>query len=105
MLAAFLYASRHQREKIDRRILQYRPEQMIDSDGASWIGGIYALLGDRQRAIDWLHRAVALGYANYPWFERDKNYDSLRGDPEYQRIMAGVRQRWEEYKKEFDVAP
>jgi serine/threonine-protein kinase len=105
MMAGFLYASRHQREKIAPRLLQYRPEQLIDGDGAYWMGGIYALLGDRQQALDWLKRAVALGDVNYPWFERDKNYDSLRSDPEYQSVMAGVRQRREEYKKEFDSAP
>jgi hypothetical protein len=86
-------------------VYQYRPEQIIDGDGAYWLGGIHALLGDRQTALDWLKRTVALGDVNYPWFERDKNYDSLRGDPEYQTIMAEVRQRWEAYKKEFDVAP
>ena len=101
MMAAFLYAARHQREKIDRRILQYRTEQEIDGDAAYWLGGIYALLGQRQHALEWLKRTVALGDVNYPWFERDKNYDSLRADPEYQKIMAGVRQRWEAYKKEF----
>jgi serine/threonine protein kinase/Flp pilus assembly protein TadD len=105
MLAAFLYASRHQREKIDPRLFQYRPEQIIDGDGAYWVGGIYALLGDRQHAIEWLKRTVALGDVNYPWFEHDKNYDSLRADPEYQSIMAEVRQRWEAYKKEFDPTP
>jgi hypothetical protein len=31
--------------------LQYRPEQIIDGDAAYWLGGIYALLGDRQRAL------------------------------------------------------
>jgi tetratricopeptide (TPR) repeat protein len=105
MMAAFLYASRHQREKIDSRILHYRTEQEIDGDGAYWLGGIYALLGERQLALEWLKRTVALGDVNYPWFERDKNYDSLRADPEYQKIMAGVRQRWEAYKKEFDDTP
>ena len=105
LVAAFLHASRNQREKIDGKLFQYRPEQIIDGDEAQWLGGLYALLGDRQRALDWLKRAVALGDVNYPWFERDKNYDSLRSDPEYQSIMAGVRQRWEAYKKEFDAAP
>ncbi|MGA8763690.1 MAG: tetratricopeptide repeat protein, partial [Candidatus Sulfotelmatobacter sp.] len=105
MMAAFLYASRHQREKIAPRLLQYRPEQIIDGDGAYWLGGIYALLGDRQNALAWLKRTVALGDVDYPWFERDKNYDSLRADPEYQSIMAGVRQRWATYKREFDTAP
>jgi eukaryotic-like serine/threonine-protein kinase len=105
MMAAFVYASRHQREKIAPRLLQYHPAQLVDGDGAYWLAGIYALLGDRQHALDWLKRAVALGNVNYPWFEREKNFDSLRGDPEYQAIMAGVRQRWEAYKKEFDATP
>jgi eukaryotic-like serine/threonine-protein kinase len=104
LLAAFLYASRGRRENIDARLLQYRPAQIIDGDGAYWLGGIHALLGDRQGALDWLKRSVGLGNVNYPWFARDKNYDGLRADPEYQTIMAGVRQRWENYKNEFDVA-
>jgi tetratricopeptide (TPR) repeat protein len=103
--AGFLYASRNQRDKIDGRLFQYRPEQVIDGDEAYWLGGIYALLGDREHAIDWLKRTVALGDVNYPWFERDKNYDSLRSDPEYRSIMAGIRQRWQAYKNEFDPAP
>jgi len=78
---------------------------VIDGDEAYWLGGVYALLGDRPQALDWLKRTVELGDVNYPWFERDKNYDSLRSDPEYQSIMAGARQRWEAYKKEFDPAP
>jgi serine/threonine-protein kinase len=105
MLAAFLYASRHQRDKIAPRLLQYQPAQVVDGDAAYWLAGIYALLGDRQHAIEWLKRTVELGDVNYPWFLRDKNFDSLRADPEYQKIMAEVRQRWETYKNEFDAAP
>jgi serine/threonine protein kinase len=101
ILAAFLYASRGQREKIDPRLFLYRPEQVIDGDAAYWLGGIYALLGDRAHALIWLKRTVELGDTNYPWFERDKNYVSLRSDPEYQTIMAEIRQRWEANKKEF----
>jgi serine/threonine protein kinase/Flp pilus assembly protein TadD len=105
MMAGFLYASRHQREKIDPKLLQYRPEQIIDGDAAYWIGGIHALLGDRQDALVWMKRTVELGDMNYPWFTRDKNYDSLRADPEYQSILAGVKQRWQAYKNEFDPTP
>jgi len=105
LVAGFLYASRGQREKIDAHVLQYRPEQIIDGDAAYWLGGIHALLGDRQVTLDWLKRTVALGDVNYPWFQRDKNYDNLRADPEYQTIMAGVQQRWSAHKKEFDSAP
>ena len=101
IMAAFLYASRGQREKIDRRILESRPAEVVDGDQAYWTGGIYALLGDKPHALQWLRRAVALGDVNYPWFQRDKTYDGIRSDPEYRSIMDGVRKRWEAYKKEF----
>jgi eukaryotic-like serine/threonine-protein kinase len=101
-LAAFLYASRGQRQKIDPTIFQYRPEQIIDGDSAYWTGGIYALLGEKQAALAWLKRTAELGDVNYPWFQRDKNYDNLRSDPQYQAIMAGIRDRWQAYKNEFD---
>ena len=101
-MAGFLCASRHQRDKIDPRLLQAHPDQIIDGDGAYWIGGIYALLGEKVSALTWLKRTVELGDVNYPWFLRDKNYDSLRADPQYQSIMGDVRQRWQAYKNEFD---
>jgi len=104
VMAAFLYASRGQRDKIDPRILKSRPAEVIDGDIAYWTGGIHALLGEKEQALAWLRRAVEVGNHNYPWFQKDKNYDSLRGDPEYQRIMAEVRQHWEQYKHAFAAA-
>lgn len=99
MLAAFLYASRGQRDRIDPAIFRYHPEDFVDGDGAYWLGGIFAMLGDKAQALSWLRRAVALGNHNYPWFQRDKNYNSLRNDPEYQKIMEEVRGHLEEYRR------
>ncbi len=100
-LAAFLYASRGERNKIDAQVFRAQPAETIDGDQAYWLGGIYSLLGDKQRALVWLRRAVELGNHNYPWFQRDKNWDNLRGDPEYQRIMSEVRGHWEHYRELF----
>ena len=104
VMAAFLYASRGQRDKIDPKILSARPAEIIDGDLAYWTGGIHALLGEKEQALVWLRRAVEVGNHNYPWFQKDKNYDSLRGDPEYQRIMGEVRQHWEQYKQAFGAS-
>jgi len=101
--AAIVHAARREPQKIDPRLLRYRPEQVSDGDYAYFLGGIYALLGNREQALVWLKRTVELGDVNYEWFHRDKNYESLRGDAEYQAVMAGVKQRWLEYKKEFDT--
>ncbi len=98
-LAAFLYASRGQRNRLDPSLFRHRPEKFVDGDGAYWLGGIYAMLGDKAQALIWLRRAVALGNHNYAWFQRDKNYNSLRNDPEYQKIMEEVRGHLEEYRK------
>ncbi len=99
MLAAFLYASRGQRDRIDPAIFRYHPEDFVDGDGAYWLGGIFAMLGDKEQALTWLRRAVKLGNHNFPWFQRDKNYSSLRNDPEYQKIMEEVRGHLEEYRR------
>jgi serine/threonine protein kinase/Tfp pilus assembly protein PilF len=103
IIAGFVYASQSQRDRIDQKLLQERPTDEVDGDAAYWIGGIHALLGDREQALAWFQRTVELGNHDYPWFQRDKNYDKLRGDPEYQRIMEEARQRWEEYKKTFHL--
>ncbi|HEY1262198.1 MAG TPA: tetratricopeptide repeat protein, partial [Terriglobales bacterium] len=105
LLAAFLYASLGQREKIDPEVFRFHPEQVVDGDFAYWLAGVYAMLGERDQAISWLRRGVTLGNHNYPWFQRDKNFDKLRSDPEYQKIMDDVRRRWQEYEKQFGADP
>lgn len=61
-----------------------------DHDVAYWLASAYALEGERDKALKWLRRAIELGNENRPWFERDKNWDSLRHDPEYQRIVGSI---------------
>lgn len=61
-----------------------------DHDIAYWLASAYAMEGERADALTWLRRAIQLGNENRPWFEKDKNWDSLRGDPEYQRIIASI---------------
>jgi len=61
-----------------------------DHDVAYWLASAYALEGERDKALKWLRRAIELGNENRPWFERDKNWDSLRSDPEYQRIIGAI---------------
>ncbi|MGZ8847095.1 MAG: protein kinase domain-containing protein [Pyrinomonadaceae bacterium] len=61
-----------------------------DHDVAYWLASAYAMEGERDDALKWLRRAIALGNENKPWFERDTNWDSLRGDPEYQSIINSI---------------
>jgi tetratricopeptide (TPR) repeat protein len=57
IMAAFLYASRGERAKIDPSLFAMRPQQVIDGDFAYWLGGMYALLSEKETALAWLsHR-------------------------------------------------
>ena len=101
VISAFISASRGERDRIDPRIFHYRPEEVVDGDLAEWIGAVYALLGEKQPALAWLRRAVQVGNHNFPWFQRDKNWDKLRGDAEFQRIMLVVQGYWKHYNELF----
>jgi serine/threonine-protein kinase len=105
IISAFVFASRGERDRIDPRLLRYKPEEVVDGDTAEWTGSVYALLGNKETALVWLRRAVQLGDHNYPWFQRDKNWDKLRGDPEFQRIMREVEGNWKHYTELFGRVP
>jgi len=105
IVSGFIYASQGKRGKVNPAVLRQKPGSIIDGDHAYWIGGIHALLGEKQEALAWLRRAIELGNHDYPFFVRDKNYDSLRGDHDYERILADVRARAERYREEFGTSP
>ena len=65
----------------------------------SWfLAECYALIDDRCGAIDWLRRAASLGFINYPLLaERDPLLASVRGEPAFQELIAGVKQQWESF--------
>ena len=100
-LAAYLPASRGERHKIHPDVLAQQPGRISDGDQAYWIGGVHALLGEKDAALAWLSRAVELGNHNAPWFERDRNYNGLHSDPEYQRILGHARRQWQHYRQLF----
>ena len=54
-------------------------------------GRLHARRGNKERALDLLERAVAQGWGHRDWIERDKDYDSLRDDPRFQRLMARLK--------------
>jgi len=66
---------------------------------------VYALLGEKEPALSWLRRAVRLGDHNFPWFQRDKNWDKLHGDADYNQIMLQVEEYWKHYNEIFGHSP
>ena len=51
------------------------------------VAGVYAQLGDRDRAIDWLDKAYRNRSCLY-WLRQDPRFDSIRSDPRFQELLA-----------------
>ena len=61
-----------------------------DHDMAYWVGSTYSILGEKDLAFKWLNKAIRLGNQNKPYFETDKNLDSIRSDPRWAELMEKV---------------
>ncbi|HEX2253301.1 MAG TPA: protein kinase [Thermoanaerobaculia bacterium] len=66
----------------------------------SWIvADVYALAGERERALDWLDNAHRRGLINYPLIATyDPFLEPLRGDADFQRIVGEVEERWRAFE-------
>jgi eukaryotic-like serine/threonine-protein kinase len=53
------------------------------------VAGVYAQLGDRDRAIDWLDKAYRNRSCLY-WLRQDPRFDSIRSDPRFQELLARI---------------
>ena len=59
---------------------------------------VYSILGDHDRAIDYLERAAANGLPSYPEFRDDPFLAALGGKPRYESLMARLKTQWEHYR-------
>jgi TolB-like protein/tetratricopeptide (TPR) repeat protein len=67
-----------------QRALELNPNDMSSlGNGAC----LQARLGHADRAIELLERVSAQGWGQRGWLERDPDYDSLRDDPRFQRLV------------------
>jgi serine/threonine-protein kinase len=56
----------------------------------------YALLGDNDKALEYLRRTSADGMPCYPLFRGDPHLRGLAKDPRFVQFMAETKRRWEE---------
>jgi serine/threonine-protein kinase len=66
-----------------------------DQDTAYRLGGVYALVGRADEAIEWLERAVAMGNENYPWISSNPQWQLLKDNPQFVAILEALREKWE----------
>jgi non-specific serine/threonine protein kinase len=77
---------------------QLLAEARWDQHASWWMASTYALIDERDAALDWLRNATKLGYINYPFLSQyDPFLDSLRGDGRFWVLMEEVKGRWERF--------
>ena len=52
---------------------------------------VHALAGDGDSAIEWLEKAVKLGFANIELLENDADLSSIRGDRRYSSVVTAAK--------------
>ena len=71
-----------------RKSLELHPSDMSTLVCATCLK---ALAGRKEEAIDTFERLVSLGWGKRDWVEHDPDYDSLRDDPRFQRLVAKLK--------------
>ncbi len=79
-----------QARALAERALRARPD---DVGTAYNMACAHAVLGDADRAIELLQRAVSKGWSSPSWLSQDPDFDSLRGDPRFQGILADLQRK------------
>jgi TolB-like protein/tetratricopeptide (TPR) repeat protein len=52
------------------------------------LGCFYARMGDRNKALERFEQCVSLAGGFREWIERDRDWDSLRGDPRFEELLT-----------------
>ena len=88
-------------EKISSELERLYLERKSQGDEAAnpFIGGIYAIQGDKSTAYRYLHEAVERGFVEYRILEKNPVYENLRNDAEFQQIIADLKGKVDEMRK------
>jgi serine/threonine protein kinase len=95
------YAAKGDREKFSQCLSpEFLHAAKRDPQYSSFMADFYALLDDKEKALDWLDNAVNRGFINYPYLnEYDPYLDGLRGEPRFKKLMARVKDEWERFEE------
>ena len=59
----------------------------------------FALLDEKEQALDWLEHAVDIGYVHYPQLsEKDPWLENIRGEERFKKLMERVKREWEAFE-------
>ena len=64
-----------------------------------WMAEGYALIDEKDKAIDWLDEGMKWGFINYPFLkEIDPFLENIRGEERFKKLMKRVKKEWENFE-------
>ncbi|MCL6482352.1 MAG: winged helix-turn-helix domain-containing protein [Firmicutes bacterium] len=99
-LAAIL-AARGERARALELLKLVEQKKYLDHHVAYSIGAAYAQLGNTAEAVAFLRKAVEMGLACYPWFEKDPLLNPLRTKTEFRRFMEEFHSSWKQLQQKY----
>lgn len=104
-LLAHLFARRGNRAETERALTvaipaAANPTGLSDTHHAQFsIGCAYAVLGDKDKALEWVTKAANEGYPSYPRFSREPDLATLKGMPGFTGLLERLRKDHERWSK------
>ena len=71
-----------------RRSLELYPDDLSTLVSAACL---HARAGDKEAALDFLERVFARGWGKRDWIEHDPDYDGLRDDPRFIKLVSNLK--------------
>lgn len=71
-------------------------------DGENWynMSQQYGLINDAAGVSRTMRRAIERGFYNYPLMLHDPVFSSVRGEPEFTRVLELAKSRYEAFKEQ-----
>jgi serine/threonine-protein kinase len=86
-LLGFAYASAGRREDAGRLIEELQRESQTDSSLSYWVCLICCVLGQKEKALDWLEIAAETSIGLLAIINIEPTFDPLRGEPRFQAVQ------------------
>jgi len=77
-------------KEMDEEVLKYSDLQPF---GALEVAEVYALIGENERAIEWMERLMRKGDGRVDWIRRDPLLAKVREHPRFKQIVASMEFR------------
>ena len=100
MLLAFKYAWEGERKKALSTLTDDVKDYTWKDPDFPWLwAGFYALVDEKEEALEWLEHAVNRGFINYPILnEKDPFLENIRGEERFKKLMERVKHEWENFE-------